>query len=211
MKRILFFAVAVVSLGTVATAQSNKSGTISFGLNGAVTIGSTKTGDGESELKGAGVGVNYGIWGQYGLAESFSAGININAASLISTVSVGEGGLFSADTSLAYGGLNISAEGRYYISNKDRFNFYVYPQIGFTSLKPGTVEINGQSTDIGTDAPKLAGLSYGLGLGINWYFSDFIGGNFRLGYEGNSLSGNENAKLNYGGVSIQGGIAFKIN
>jgi L-2-hydroxyglutarate oxidase LhgO len=104
---------------------------------------------------------------------------------------------------------------RYYIVNKDKFNFFVGPNVGFLTGKDKTeyfgVEIDDDSKT------KYSGLNLGLDAGINFYFTDMIGGIVKLGYDNNMTTGKVSEegvdydwKRNYGGVKIAAGVAFKF-
>ena len=103
-------------LSGIAYCQSNDQGTIQLGLGWGVTLGgatieSTTSGKSSPSEKGVGANANYGIRGQYGLAERFSAGIFVRkeGAAYITTDAT------TANSSTAtMSGFGFGLEGKFY-------------------------------------------------------------------------------------------------
>lgn len=214
MKKIILSIVTILAFG-FSNAQSNQKGTMHLNVMGGFLAGSaTSEYDVEGAEKdkytanGAGFGVNF----QYGLAESFSAGIGIEYGTAVLTpknVDYTDG--FVSDPSLTMFKVNLS--GRYYFVNSEKFNVYAGPSVGFTSGKDKTV----LGVDFGGEKTKYSGLNYGVNVGGNYYFTDIVGVIVNLGYEGNSLKGKvtqEGEELKstntIGGVKVMAGLALKF-
>lgn len=206
MKKIFFAAIAVMVFG-FTNAQSNAQGTMHASVRGGFGFGSAKQEFNDGDLKFNNIMANFGADFQYGIAEQFSAGIGVEYGVNVLTYKDSD---YSDSEDVVLSGIKIKLNGRYYFVNKDRFNFYAGPSIGFSSLKDQTDYYDEFGEDI--DA-KYSGINYGLNTGINFYFTDFFGGNVELGYEGSSLNGKDDAdgvKLNMGGARIMAGVAFKF-
>lgn len=207
MKKLLF--TALLAATTLGFSQSNEQGTIHVNVLGGFMIGgATDKVDGDSYKSTVG-SANFGVKGQYGLADNISAGLTVKYGSYVlvpKDIADSDG---TNDTMTA---LNIGVEGRFYIVNGDSFNFFAGPTVGFTSANNKFAGVSDGSE------LKLSGLNYGANLGINWYFNDVIGGTVQAAYEGSALSGDykitgeddEAVKRNFGGVNIMAGLAFKF-
>lgn len=120
----------------------------------------------------------------------------------------------SSSSDLTMSTFKVNVSGRYYIVNKDRFNFFAGPSVGFTSGKD-KASVLGFSFESGIPETKFSGLNLGLNTGVNFYFSDFVGAMVQVGYESNMLKSKETVaeqsyKRNIGGVKIMGGVSFKF-
>ncbi|HKR03680.1 MAG TPA: hypothetical protein VJY62_03520 [Bacteroidia bacterium] len=195
MKKLLLMLVLLVP--ALAFGQSNESGTIQIGIGGVGIVGgasitSTYQPDtsinfpgGPSKSSAAGFKAGFGIKAQYGIAEFISAGIYIRREAVAYLVTDENFDYYGSD-----GGGHIDAtdfalgvEAKFYVVNKDRFNLFFGPSIGFTT---GTAKLRDYVLDV---KGGLSGLNYGLGGGINWYWGDHVGMSFDFGYTGQSLSG----------------------
>jgi outer membrane protein assembly factor BamA len=215
MKKLLFTAIAVLGF-TFANAQSNKQGSMHVNVMGGFLAGSaTDKGDwaGAEKIKytanGAGFGVNF----QYGLAESFSAGIGVEYGTAVLSYKSGSSDYDSSYADPSRTLLKVNLSGRYYFLNKDNFNVYAGPSVGFTSGKDKTV----LGVDFGGEKTKYSGLNYGINAGGNYYFTDIVGVIVNLGYEGSSLKSKQTesgveytGKSSLGGVKVMAGLALKF-
>lgn len=200
MKKLLFMIGLLVPFAGFS--QSNDAGVIQLGFGGmgiigGATIKSTNVVDtnvfGDVVLAGdnkhgvAGFKAAFGLKMQYGFAERISAGIFIRRE----TVSYTDASIDDDAYGYAYDGINridakdfsIGVEGKFYVVNKDRFNLYFGPSIGYTT---GKAKIKDYIADI---EGGISGINYGIGGGLNWYWGDVVGMNFDFGYTGQSLSG----------------------
>jgi hypothetical protein len=212
MKKILLLATAIFTFG-VANAQSNEKGTIHLNVLGGFITGSgaDKFSAGE-DFKFTGTGAQFGVQGQYGLSESISAGIGFEFGSTVMTPKSFDEDFGSTNFTMSTFKVNIS--GRYYIVNKDRFNFFAGPSVGLTTGKD-KLSVLGFGFDTGIPETKFSGLNLGLNTGVNFYFSDVVGAMVQVGYESNMLKSKANGedesfKRNIGGVKIMGGVSFKF-
>jgi hypothetical protein len=210
MKLSLFLA-AMMAVSSVSFAQSNDKGVIQIGLGYGALIGggkltATESGQSFSESL-AGVRGNFGVRAQYGLAKNISAGIFLReeGAAYVTTANG-----YSSGTSFVTSGVGLGIEAKYYLVNKDKFNLYGAPSIGFSSGKAWSDVSNKIS---------MSGLNYGVGIGLNWYWADFIGMSADIGYSGISISGKDTNsspgttitdKINSGGVMIGVGLITKF-
>jgi hypothetical protein len=226
MKKVLLSVIGILSFG-FSNAQSNDKGTIHVNLTGGLFVGSSKfvsTVEGEDDAKFGALGGNYGLDFQYGLTQNFSAGIGIGVGAYVFTPKVtstgveGIDGLINLTPNLSVATFKVNASGRYYIVNKDSFNFFAGPSVGFVSGK-NTLDLVLGELEAKTDAGKFSGLNLGLNAGINYYFTDTFGGTFQVGYDTNltktkdtEVNGvkEEGFKNNFGGVLIQAGLALKF-
>lgn len=217
MKKLLFTAIAVFGF-TFANAQSNKQGSMHINVMGGFLAGSATEKDdtaGSPKVKYSANGAGFGVNFQYGLAESFSAGIGLEYGSAVLTYKSGADtsyGYTYSDPSISLFKVNLS--GRYYFVNKDKFNVYAGPSVGYTSGKDKTV----LGVGFGGEKTKFSGLNYGINAGGNYYFTDIVGVIVNLGYEGNSLKStladpgyaDITGKTTIGGVKVMAGLALKF-
>lgn len=191
--------------------QSNEPGTIHVGLGWGLTLGGAAIDYTYTPVKGSavtlnekGVGFysNYGVRGEYGLADRFSAGIYIRKEGggfLVSSNDLSSSAS-SSSSLVAVSAIGFGAEGRFYAVNKDKFNFYLSPAIGFTT---GTATDDNGGYGV-VSSGTASGLNYGVMAGINWYFANFVGMSCDLGYSSAMLSGSFPA-------DTDGSYSYKIN
>lgn len=199
-----------VFLSATSFGQSNSPGTIQLGLGWGVLVGgATITNkDTSGEFKGDGVGLkaNYGLRAQYGLSENLSAGIYVMAEAAVYATTYADD-LSGTATDITYSGMGFGLEGKYYLVNKDKFNFSPNVAIGFNT-GTGTPDFSGATV------VDLSGIAYGIGVGMNWYFAaETFGLSVDLGYAGASLSGTQPASTYSDKVDItvsNGGVAFGL-
>jgi Outer membrane protein beta-barrel domain len=212
MKKILLLATAIFTFGA-ANAQSNEKGTIHLNvLGGFITGAGTDKFSAGEDFKFTGTGAQFGVQGQYGLSESISAGIGFEFGSTIMTPK--NSGEYLGSPNVTMSTFKVNLSGRYYIVNKDKFNFFAGPSVGFTTGKED-LSVLGFSFDTGVPETKFSGLNLGLNTGVNFYFSNVVGAMVQVGYESNMLKSKANAdqesfKRNIGGVKIMGGVSFKF-
>jgi outer membrane protein W len=214
MKKVLLSAVAVLAF-TFGNAQSNQKGTMHVNVMGGFLSGtSTQKWDveGSTKDKYTATGAQFGANFQYGLAESFSAGIGLEVGTAVLTPkNIDSYDAGYTDPSVSTFKVNLS--GRYYFVNKDNFNVYAGPSVGFTSAKDKDLLFAYE----GAQKTKYSGLNYGINAGGNYYFTDVVGVILNLGYEGNSLKskvseGGEDftGKTSLGGIKVMAGLALKF-
>jgi hypothetical protein len=189
MKKLLL-AVGVLA-SSMTFAQSNAPGVIQLGLGYGATLGGAtikSDAEGAEAQDGVGVNGNYNLRAQYGLSEKFSAGIFIRreSAAYVVTPTVTAGGEVS-DFTLTTTGFAFGVEPKFYAVNKDKFALYFALPIGFSTA---TLEYSFSGLSGGTlPTGSASGLNYGLTMGFNWWWADFIGMSLDLGYGGSSISG----------------------
>ena len=220
---------AVVLTATFANAQSNQKGTIHVNVMGGFLSGSaTDQSDlgGVPEDKFSASGSQFGANFQYGLTESFSAGIGLefgtvvltpenptSASSDLNDPNFDFNDLLGTGTNLETSVFKIILSGRYYILNKEKFNLFAGPSVGYTSGKESVLGV------VIAEDKDYSGLNYGINAGGNYYFTDRVGVILNLGYEGNSLkttaSGDfgdpdQTGKASLGGIKFMFGLALKF-
>jgi hypothetical protein len=213
MKKIILSIVAVLAFG-FSNAQSNQKGTMHLNVMGGFLVGSASDqGDeaGSEKIKYTAGGAGFGLNFQYGIAESFSAGIGLEYGTAVLTYKDATYSEFAGDPSRTL--LKVNLSGRYYFVNDEKFNVYAGPSVGFTSGKDKTV----LGVDFGGDKTKYSGLNYGINAGGNYYFTDIVGVIVNLGYEGSSLKSKQTfegteftGKSTLGGVKVMAGLALKF-
>ncbi|MEO8235131.1 MAG: hypothetical protein ABI549_06925 [Flavobacterium sp.] len=213
MKKVLLTAIAVCGF-TFANAQSNKAGTMHVNVMGGFLSGTaTDKADeaGSEKFKATATGAQFGANFQYGIAESFSAGIGLEVGTSVLTPKNYDGYGYYSDPSLST--FKVIVSGRYYFLNADKYNVYAGPSVGYTTGKDKTV----LGIDYGTEKTKYSGLNYGVNVGGNYYFTDVVGVILNVGYEGNSLKSKQNVdsveytgKTTLGGVKVMAGLALKF-
>ena len=227
MKKVLLSAVAVLAF-TFGNAQSNQKGTMHVNVMGAFLSGSaTSQGDeaGSTKDKYTATGAQFGANFQYGLAESFSAGIGVEVGTAVfAPKSIDYTNFDGFTTDLTMSTVKVNLSGRYYFVNKDNFNVYAGPSVGFTTGKDKTAY--GFGYDLGTEKAKFSGLNYGVNVGGNYYFTDVVGVILNIGYEGNSLKSKQSytdydenfnpytaeatGKTTVSGIKVMAGLALKF-
>lgn len=224
MKKLLLSAVALFAFG-FANAQSNESGTMHVNVMGGFLTGpgSAKSDEaGSTKEKFSSTGAQFAANFQYGLAESFSAGIGVEVGSAVLTPKSFD--IYDYDygysTNYTISTLKVNLSGRYYFLNEDKFNVFAGPSIGYTTGKD-KVAFGGYA--IGGDKTKYSGLNYGINAGGNYYFTDVVGVILNVGYEGSSLKSElsgvdfyegtpytDKGKVTLGGVKVMAGLALKF-
>ena len=213
---------AVVLTATLANAQSNQKGTIHLNVIGGFLAGSgSSQSDAPESPKEdySAAGGQFGVNFQYGIADSFSAGIGLEFGTTVLTSNNYDALNFNIydpnydpygdfyDPSIST--FKIILSGRYYFLNKDKFNLFASPSIGYTS---GKESLDFAGLGLGSSI-KYSGLNYGINAGGNYYFTDRVGVILNLGYEGNSLkatASGETGELSVGGVKVMAGLALKF-
>ncbi|MBI2281211.1 MAG: hypothetical protein HYU68_11050 [Bacteroidetes bacterium] len=213
MKKLLLIVGVVAS--TLTFGQSNESGTIHVrvGVGFDISGGSaeiTMDGPPAATFSGdaAAVGVMYSLKAEYGLADAFSAGIFVKRAGLATVFTYGG---FSSDAEIL-GGFGFGVGGSWYAVNKDKFNFYLAPSVGYTTLSMD-YKISDGNGNIKTTTTNYSGLIYGINTGVNVYFGDVAGMFFDLGYAGRMISSTEDevtTDLSLGGVEFSLGLSLKF-
>lgn len=172
----MFIATAAIS----AFSQSNTKGTVHLGLGWGLSLGGATIKSGPFESVGVGGRSNYGLRASYGLGNAFSLGAFLRKESAV-YVSTSPS-FSSADLSLVTSGIGVGLEGKLYAVNKDKFNLYFAPSVGFSTGK-AYYDFASAST------ASTSGLNYGITAGFNWYWASFIGMSLDLGYGGVALNG----------------------
>jgi hypothetical protein len=216
MKKVLLSAVAVFAFG-FANAQSNEKGTMHVNVIGGFLSGNyTIQGDeaGSIKEKATATGAQFGANFQYGIAESFSAGIGLELGTAVLAYKS-----FDAEnygyTNPSLSTFKVNLSGRYYFLNEDKFNIFAGPSVGYTTAKDKDAILGIEIGD--SNKTKYSGLNYGINAGGNYYFSDVVGVILNVGYEGSSLNAKETfdgveytGKATLGGVKVMAGLALKF-
>ncbi len=214
MKKVLFTAIAVLGF-TLANAQSHQKGTMQVNVMGGFLTGSGSSEDdapGSTKDKFTATGGQFGANFQYGIAQSFSIGIGLEGGTIVATPKDNNG--FST-TEPSINTFKVNVSGRYYFLNKEKFNIYGGPSVGYTTAKDDTVYGFG----FGDQETKFSGLNFGVNAGGNYFFTNIVGVIVNLGYEGNSLkstttysdgSPEDTGKTSIGGLKIMAGLALKF-
>lgn len=192
MKKILF--IAGLIMPAMAFSQSNQSGTVQIGIGGGIALGGASIistiadsingpSIGDSKASGVGMKAGFGIKAQFGLAEKISVGVYIRKEAAAYDTDFGDAFYSDGTHQINTTGLALGIEPKFYVVNRDRFNLYFGPSVGFYT---GNATLKLDYTDVDGG---LGGLNYALGGGINWYWGDHVGMSFDFGYTGQSLSG----------------------
>ena len=213
MKKVLFAAIAVLGF-TFANAQSHQKGTMQVNVMGGFLTGSaTDKSDtaGSQKYKFTATGAQFGANFQYGIAQSFSLGLGLEGGTLVLTP---KDYTYTTSTNPTVNTFKVNVSGRYYFLNKEKFNIYGGPSIGYTTGKDNTDYGFGYN-DLKT---KFSGLNYGVNAGGNYFFTNTVGVIVNLGYEGNNLKStttesgfpDETGKTTIGGFKAMAGLALKF-
>lgn len=214
MKKVLLTAVAVLGFA-FANAQSHSKGAMQVNIMGGFLTGTATSQDdaaGSPEFKSTASGAQFGAHFQYGIADAFSLGLGLEFGTVVLTPK-DNNGFFTTEPTLNT--FKVMVTGRYYFVNKEKFNVYAGPSIGYTTAKDDTVYGFG----FGDQETKLNGLNYGVNVGGNYFFTDIVGVILNVGYEGNSLKSTttyndgtpeDTGKDNLGGVKVMAGLALKF-
>ncbi len=217
MKKVLLTAVAVFGFA-FANAQSHTKGAMQVNIMGGFLTGSATSEYDDnslnfngSESKFTGSGAQFGASFHYGIADAFSLGLGLEIGTVVLTPK-DYNGFSNVEPSLNT--FKVILTGRYYFVNKEKFNVYGAPSIGFTTAKDDTVYGIGFS-DV---ERKYSGLNYGVNVGGNYFFTNTVGVIVNLGYEGNSLKFTESetgfddvdGKASLMGFKAMAGLALKF-
>lgn len=202
MKKVLIALCAFAV--TAASAQSHTQGQIQINADYELQVGTSSSleQDGNSvdfdgDLSVAGQRFDV----QYGLTEDISLGLAARVAVFTQTVEFF--GITADATSALF---DIGLEPRYYILNEDDMNLFGAATVGLTSA---TADLDG--------AEASSGLFYGLGVGFNYFFTDLIGANIRVGYSARNTSDESDVlgttvetKSSISGVDVGVGLSLKF-
>lgn len=201
--------------------QSNDNGTLQLGAGAWITLGGAtikSVFDTSGTVKGSGLGAkaNVGIKAQYGLSDKISLGVIVRreAAIYYTDYTYTDSYFTPAATDVSAAGFSFGTEVKYYLINKNPYNLFVGPYLGYYT---GNATLKLYNAD-----GSLSGLCYGLGGGFNWYWGYEAGMALDFAFVGQSLSGvPDNAadfdsyteritKYHIGGIGIYIGLAFII-
>ena len=204
MKKVLFSAVALLAFG-FANAQEEEKGNGGFAkgdvfVSGAVTFGSSKTGDFKVNAFEIAPKVGYFV------TENIAVGASVGLQSL----KFDNG---SADATNS--GLGLGAFGRYYFTPANKFSLFAELGIDYTSFDE---EFDAESGTVYASSFESKELGFGLGAGMNY----FVSSNFSieagvavLGYSSNDNGGDGAEKTNtfsFGGDwrAVTFGVNYKF-
>ena len=204
MKKVLLSAVALLAFG-FANAQEEEKGNGGFAkgdvfVSGAVTFGSSKTGDFKVNAFEIAPKVGYFV------TENIAVGASVGLQSL----KFDNG---SADATNS--GLGLGAFGRYYFTPANKFSLFAELGIDYTSFDE---EFDAESGTVYGSSFESKELGFGLGAGMNY----FVSSNFSieagvavLGYSSNDNGGNGADKTNtfsFGGDwrAVTFGVNYKF-
>ena len=204
MKKVLLSAVALLAFG-FANAQEEEKGNGGFAkgdvfVSGAVTFGSSKTGD--LKLNAFEIAPKVG----YFVTENIAVGASVGLQSL----KFDDG---SADATNS--GLGLGAFGRYYFTPANKFSLFAELGIDYTSFDE---EFDAESGTVYASSFESKELGFGLGAGMNY----FVSSNFSieagvavLGYSSNDNGGDGADKTNtfsFGGDwrAVTFGVNYKF-
>lgn len=217
MKKVLLTAVAVLGFA-FANAQSHSKGAMQVNITGGFLTGNATSEYDDNSLNFNGAeskftasGAQFGASFHYGIADAFSLGLGLEFGTVVLTPKDFNGGFGYTDPSL--NAFKVNLVGRYYFVNKEKFNVYGAPSVGFTTAKDDAVFAGFNNVET-----KYSGLNYSVNVGGNYFFTDIVGVILNVGYEGNSLSFTESeagfqdvdGKATLGGVKIMAGLALKF-
>ena len=204
MKKVLLSAVALLAFG-FANAQEEEKGNGGFAkgdvfVSGAVTFGSSKTGDFKVNAFEIAPKVGYFV------TENIAVGASVGLQSL----KFDNG---SADATNS--GLGLGAFGRYYFTPANKFSLFAELGIDYTSFDE---EFDAESGTVYASSFESKELGFGLGAGMNY----FVSSNFSieagvavLGYSSNDNGGDGAEKTNtfsFGGDwrAVTFGVNYKF-
>ena len=204
MKKVLLSAVALLAFG-FANAQEEEKGNGGFAkgdvfVSGAVTFGSSKTGDFKVNAFEIAPKVGYFV------TENIAVGASVGLQSL----KFDDG---SADATNS--GLGLGAFGRYYFTPASKFSLFAELGIDYTSFDE---EFDAESGTVYASSFESKELGFGLGAGMNY----FVSSNFSieagvavLGYSSNDNGGDGADKTNtfsFGGDwrAVTFGVNYKF-
>ena len=204
MKKVLFSAVALLAFG-FANAQEEEKGNGGFAkgdvfVSGAVTFGSSKTGDFKANAFEIAPKVGYFV------TENIAVGASVGFQSLKF-----DNGAADATNS----GLGLGAFGRYYFTPADKFSLFAELGFDYTSYDE---EFDAETGTVYGGSFESKEIGLGLGAGMNY----FVSSNFSieagvavLGYSSNDNGGNGADKTNnfsFGGDwrAVTFGVNYKF-
>ena len=204
MKKVLLSAVALLAFG-FANAQEEEKGNGGFAkgdvfVSGAVTFGSSKTGDFKVNAFEIAPKVGYFV------TENIAVGASVGLQSL----KFDNG---SADATNS--GLGLGAFGRYYFTPADKFSLFAELGFDYTSFDE---EFDAEDGTVYGGSFESKEVGFGLGAGMNY----FVSSNFSieagvavLGYSSNDNGGNGADKTNtfqFGGDwrAVTFGVNYKF-
>ena len=204
MKKVLLSAVALLAFG-FANAQEEEKGNGGFAkgdvfVSGAVTFGSSKTGDFKVNAFEIAPKVGYFV------TENIAVGASVGLQSLKF-----DDGAADATNS----GLGLGAFGRYYFTPADKFSLFAELGFDYTSFDE---EFDAEDGTVYASSFESKEVGFGLGAGMNY----FVSSNFSieagvavLGYSSNDNGGNGADKTNtfqFGGDwrAVTFGVNYKF-
>ena len=204
MKKVLLSAVALLAFG-FANAQEEEKGNGGFAkgdvfVSGAVTLGSSKTGDFKANAFEIAPKVGYFV------TENIAVGASVGLQSL-----KWDNGVADATNS----GLGLGAFGRYYFTPADKFSLFAELGFDYTSFDE---EFDAETGTVYGGSFESKEIGFGLGAGMNY----FVSSNFSieagvavLGYSSNDNGGNGADKTNtfqFGGDwrAVTFGVNYKF-
>ena len=205
MKKVLLSAVALLAFGFANAQEGEKSANGGFSkgdvfVSGAVTFGSSKTGDFKVNAFEIAPKVGYFV------TENIAVGASVGLQSL----KFDNG---SADATNS--GLGLGAFGRYYFTPANKFSLFAELGIDYTSFDE---EFDAESGTVYASSFESKELGFGLGAGMNY----FVSSNFSieagvavLGYSSNDNGGDGAEKTNtfsFGGDwrAVTFGVNYKF-
>ena len=215
MQRVLLLLAILISTVRIH-AQALESGTLGFQIGYDVAAHGTLTrteifGIADTDTGGA-LTQMFNIGVQYSFASWFSAGISFDYGSYVEdTADAGaNGNTFNT----------FSFDARLYPVNKDKFNWYVGGQGGYTNLLINRVD---PATTLNATY-KYSSPHLGLFTGFNWYIFNVAGVFFQVDYSSHNFALKEltldnviqdltliEQSLDTKGVGVRVGVAFHIN
>ena len=204
MKKVLLSAVALLAFG-FANAQEEEKGNGGFAkgdvfVSGAVTLGSSKTGDFKANAFEIAPKVGYFV------TENIAIGASVGLQSLKF-----DDGAADATNS----GLGLGAFGRYYFTPADKFSLFAELGFDYTSFDE---EFDAETGTVYGGSFESKEIGFGLGAGMNY----FVSSNFSieagvavLGYSSNDNGGDGADKTNtfsFGGDwrAVTFGVNYKF-
>ena len=202
MKKVILAASLLLASFSSSFAQSNTAGTIHVGLGFGTQLGIASIKDDQGSNTGVGARFNYGVRASYGVAKLLSLGIYLRKE--VAAYSIASDG--EDDQTIIQNAVAVGLEPKFYVVNRNKFNLYLAPSLGFVSGKT-------YDNDDSSIKDKTTGLGYGATIGFNWYWAKFIGMSVDLGYNGlstNAKSDLGNYKLSSNGLYFGVGLVSKF-
>ena len=209
MKRIATLAFSALPFAASTLAQSNEGGTFHLALGWSLGIHSTRfeqqiTAFGvtqKDEETDAAVTRSFPLDLQVGIAKPMSIGIYVELGNYLDSSATRKNRFIVAGLAP-----------RFYIINKDRFNWMAGPEVGLSALQIEDVEFNNK-----TFTDSYLGINVRVATGISFYFGDHFGIQTQVKYALHSMPWRdrdpENTAfddLNYEATLSTSGIQFQI-